>query len=423
MKKIYSLFSVIFLLTVMASCTEDTDMFENAGSDPSFVQESMFPEEDDSQSLRGSTGVAKVRYLLEAVGPEFATKLGISLKIEESQIQEIKTFTDNLVADCATEKDKFYAIYNYVGDNINYAHQGYVDNDPYPVFVTKQAVCQGYANLLKVMCYTQNIPCLVVNGNLFHGGIFYGAHAWNYAYADGAWYVCDPTNKSTVGGGPYSIKSSIYVNNLKVFSIDAVLFEDENFTYTFTNEVINVNSVKSSNSQVIVPFSTNGYKITSFNPTVNFPDEVKELIIGKNIETLGREDYIIGISHYANKLESIYIDPENEYYESNSNVVYQKVDGTYKLTFIAPMVKEVVLKPIIAFGKDNSIKYHDNLESIVFSPGTKYIDDYSVEFCKNLHTAYIPDDTEVSSKAFDGVASDFKIVRGDYTNVPEIKAE
>lgn len=425
MKKFYSFFLVASLSFAVVGCSNEEEIFADNIEEVGDVEvRSIFPEADNSTELKGTPN-NKVKYLLTNVGPEFAKGLSPKMNIESYQISEIKTFTDELVAECTTEKEKFYAIYNYVGSEIKYASEGYVDNDPYPVFLTKSAVCQGYANLLKVMCYTQDIPAVVVNGNLFHGGMFYGAHAWNYVYADGQWYVCDPTNKSTVGGGPYLMNNySSYNSNLVVASIDAVLFEDDNFTYTYTNEMINVHSVKSDSEQVVVPYSINGYMITSFNPEVKFPNEVTELVLGSNIQTLGRVDYIIGINHYANNVSSIQIDPANEYYESFCNVVYGKEAGVATtLVSIAPAAISIELKPLVAFGKDNAIKYHNCLEEIVFVPGTEYIDDYSVEFCPNLRTAYIPESTQVSERAFDEVASDFKIVRGDYTNIPQIKED
>lgn len=381
-----------------------------------------FAQADDSKVLTGDPN-EQVGRLLTDVGPEFAKGLGLNLKIEDWMIEEIKLFTDELVADCATEREKLDAIYAFVGDEVEYVHQGYVDNDPYAVFTERKAICQGFANLLKVMCYTQDIPALVANGNLIYNGMFYGAHAWNYVCADGKWYVCDPTNKATMGGGPYGIRAFSSYSHLVVSYLDAILFEDDGFTYVYNENMINVNSIKGGKEQVVVPYSTNGYKVTSFNPTTMFPDEVRELVIGANIEYMGREEYIIGINHYANKVESIQIDPESNYFTSFHNVVYKKTDGYLTLLAIAPGVKEIELKPLVVFDKDNAIKYHDNLESVVFVPGTQSINDYAVEFCPKLHTAYIPVDTEVSENAFDGVASDFEIIRGDYTNIPQIKMD
>lgn len=423
MKKFYLPFLLFALSFVVVSCSHADEDFSEAGKLPSSeVQGGIFAEPDGSKELTGTQN-NKVKNLLEAIGTDFAKGLGLGFGIEEWQLTEIKTFTDKLVTGCDTDYKKFLTIYNYVGDEIKYESYNYVDNDPYPVFANKKAVCQGYSNLLKVMCYTQNIPAIVVRGNLFYNNIFYGAHAWNYVYADGEWHVCDPTNKSTVGGGPYAMSSTSYNNTLKVLSIDAVIFEDENFTYTYNDEHLNVHTVKSNNSQVVVPYSVCGYKLTSFNPTATFPTTVEELVIGSNIQTLGRQDYIVGINHYANNVSSIQIDPENEYFESYENVVYEKSGSSYKLISIAPATKKVELKPITYFDKECAIKDHKNLEVIIFSPGTEVIDAYSVENCPNLHTAYVPTDTEVSADAFYDVAANFQIIRGDYTGIPQIKED
>lgn len=422
MKNLYSPLLFLFLIVGIVSCSNE-EIFLVDSSEQASEQaiQSIFSEADDSKELTGEANV-KIKELLADVGSDFAKSIGVNISIQSHEVEEIKSFTDQLVANCVTEKARFEAIYNYVGSEIAYAHNGGVDNNPYPVFKTKSAVCQGYANLLKVMCYTQGIPALVVNGDLYYGGKYYGSHAWNYVCADGVWYVCDPTNKSTVGGGPYEMNSlSSYNSNLVAFSIDEILFEDDNFTYVYANEMVNVHSIKSTDASVVVPYSINGYKITSFNPAKMFPYQVKELIIGSNIKSFGREDYIVGINHYANQVESIQIDPENEYFESYSNVIYAKVDETLKVLCVAPAVKVVELKPITAYYKENSIKYHDNLEVLIFSPGTQYIDAYAVEFCPKLHTAYVPNDTQLDRNSFSGVAQGFRVIRGDYTCIKPVE--
>ena len=50
--------------------------------------------------------------------------------------------TDKLVEGKDDDMDIYREIFKWITTNINYA-SGYVDNDPYPVFQTKQAICQG----------------------------------------------------------------------------------------------------------------------------------------------------------------------------------------------------------------------------------------------------------------------------------------
>jgi hypothetical protein len=169
----------------------------------------------------------------------------------------------------------------------------------------------------------------------------------------------------------------------------------------------------------VIPFSVNNLKITSLNLKSPTPEEVKEIYIGKNITSLGNN--FVGLSVNATKVEEFYIDPENSVLESFSSVIYKKNGNSYEIYLIAPLAKSIELKPIESFDKESKIKNLNNLESIVFVPGTKNIGAWTVENCPKLHTAYIPEETKVDNGAFKGVASNFKIVRGNYTNIPQIK--
>ena len=67
--------------------------------------------------------------------------------------------------------------------NVPMAHQ------PTGVFLKGQAVCEGYAEAMKLLCDRENIPCIIVVG-LGKGG----AHEWNYVQMeDGKWYGMDVT--------------------------------------------------------------------------------------------------------------------------------------------------------------------------------------------------------------------------------------
>lgn len=67
--------------------------------------------------------------------------------------------------------------------NVPMAHQ------PTGVFLNGQAVCEGYAEALKLLCDRENIPCIIVVGT-GNGG----AHEWNYVQMeDGKWYGMDAT--------------------------------------------------------------------------------------------------------------------------------------------------------------------------------------------------------------------------------------
>ena len=52
--------------------------------------------------------------------------------------------------------------------------------------------CSEHAVLLAALCRASDIPCRVVMGLLYIGGIW-GGHAWNEVWIDGAWYALDGT--------------------------------------------------------------------------------------------------------------------------------------------------------------------------------------------------------------------------------------
>ena len=267
-----------------------------------------FAKDDGASALDGSSA-KNVARLLEKSGPDIIKGMG-NINISEAQYKEIKTFTDKLVEGKDDVMDIYREIFKWITVNIKYA-SGYVDNDPYPVFQTKQAICQGYANLLTVMLHSQDIPCMNANGMLNP----VGGHAWNYVWLD-EWYVSDPTNN-----GHFRMADFESNKHLDPMSLDAVLFEDEHFVFNFYERHLNLRQVKQSGKQLTVPFSTNGFKVTSFNPVTNLPSEVEEIYIGKNIETLGES--IIGLNQHAPSVKYAYVDKENKKMESYGQVVYR----------------------------------------------------------------------------------------------------
>lgn len=53
-------------------------------------------------------------------------------------------------------------------------------------------ICGDFAKMSMELCWTQGIPCVMMDGENEIGG-----HAWNAFYADGEWHWADPTTTST----------------------------------------------------------------------------------------------------------------------------------------------------------------------------------------------------------------------------------
>ena len=425
MKKQLRLIATLALSFLMFSCTSDNDgiNLDEVNNNPQHSQEIKFPEADNSVKLSGLNS-EKINTLLTIFGSNLKNELS-KIQITEQEYNEIKEYTDKLVADCKTDMERYAKIYKDVR-TVKYAHSP-VSNDPYSVFKNRQAVCQGYADLLSVMLHSQNILCFTTNGfyNPDSNGQPYGyGHAWSIVYCNGKWYVCDPTNSDTYDTETSNIGA---YKHLVSTSFDADIYEDENFVYNFYQGHINVRRIKPSEMPAVVPYSIEGFTVTSINPEAwnineDFGNtEISELYIGKNIETIYNSDYYISLVNYKN-ISAIHVDPEHPTYLSYSNAIYEKnYVGEYMMVYVAPATTFLEVKYIKSFDKECKIKHLDKLEIVVFPEGTTNIDGTAIEHCPNLHKAYVPVSTNVADGAFFGVANDFQIIRGEYTNIPQIK--
>ena len=388
----------IFLVSCSSDDVSDSALLpsDSSSSAPMFSPEAQFPSSDGS-SLLSTTTARAVWQILGKYDPQKALQLG-QLKITDEQYAEIKSFVDeNLKAD--TQYDTYRNIFTWIVKNIKYAYDGDAYLEPYDVFTYKRCVCQGYANLLKTMCLTQGIPCLIANGSLSN----LGGHAWNYVYADGQWYVSDPTNNNQYKASSYTS----YQAKLIPQQLDLVLFEDEHFTYKFQYNQLNVNSVKpTSDSYVVVPFGIEGLRITCFALDKALPSSVEHLYLGSNITSFG--DYPSDLTSYTPHLTNIYVDTKNSKFVTYNGVVYKRPSSTTPY-FIPGGIRRLELRPMRIMEK-NVIAWLDNVEEIVIAQGTTRIEDYAVEGCPNLKTVYIPESvTYIAPKAFYN-CGDYEIV-------------
>ena len=411
--------SFLASLAMFTSCNDDTNEYSNdelQQSNPSFdYTRADFPKDDGSPKATGTIPTIAARLLLNA-DVEFCTDTVGHMDITDEQFNEIKAFADGLVAGCKTDKERYQACFDWITKNIKYGHQypdgSYVDNNPYPVFTTKYAVCQGYANLLFTMLRSQGVPVLVTNGYANP----YGGHAWNYVYCDNAWWVSDPTN-----GGSWGIKAFGSYAHLWPYSFDAILYVEQGCKFNYAWCHHNVCAIEDTNaSEFVIPFSVKGYQVTSFNPSFPLPASIKDIYLGKNIETLGEESEIIGLNLYAPNVENIHVDPANPNLASYLGAVYRKNGSDLQLYVIPAGMKCLEMMPTETLYK-NMVCYQDNLEVVIIAPGTKKIENWAFEQCPNLKIAYVPEDVEIANKAFADVHPDFQIIRGDFTNIPEVR--
>ena len=412
MKFNYTFAALFCAATLFTGCNSDSDnlsddLFEEAQCPTPNLN--FFSPADGAKELRG-TNADKVSTLLKAANADVAKGYG-NINITPKEAEEIKVFTDDLVKDCKDDLEKFKTIFNWLYTNLDYKHEyeggDFISNDPYPVFKTQVAICQGFSNLQHIMLESQNIPTLNVNGEYVN----VGGHAWNYAFIDNKWWVSDATNN-----GYFRMQDIKKYKHLQPNSIDANLFETEECTFTFSNEQLNIDSIKVEGSQFVVPYSVAGYKVTSLNPTKAVPTCIKEIYISMNIKDLGL--YYHGLEKNAPSIEAAYVSPDNIYLESYSGAIYKK--KTKLLYYIPSALKKMELLPRTVLGK-NVVYDKPGLEEVIIPNGVESIEDYAFEKCPNLRIAYIPEGVQVGERAFYDVHPDFKIVREDLTGIPEIR--
>lgn len=382
-----------------------------------------FPAVDKSaKSLDKLSPAASVNTLLEKAGTECTDTLG-RIEITEEQYDEIKAFTNGLVEGLTKQYDIYRKCFTWITSNIKYA-QGYVDNNPYPVFKTHSAVCQGYSNLLLVMLHSQSVPAMVVNGflqsSIYDGQLTGLGHAWNYVCCDGEWYVSDPTN-----GSEYKMSSlDSYKSWLAPTSMDVVVFKTDNCWYNFNECRLNISKVITEKNFFVTPYSVEGIKVTSFNPFEELPSNVREIYLGENIESLG--DNTVGLDIYAPNVEFVSVASGNKNYVSHAGVLYYS-ENYVPVEYWVPVDRNVpayipaALKCLELHAYDipaegivydkNAIYKVNGIEEIRFPQETSKLESYAVEYCPNLKVAYIPENAEVADDAFMKVHEDFRIER------------
>lgn len=420
---------VIFaLLSIQVSCSkykENPSIDKDWG--PDTPNESMFSL-PDSNALRleeGESGAARLAQIIEMMPTRaMALELGdatlpseqehvLPTNTPQERMAQIKAITDGIVKDCEDDFQRYEAIFDWIGQNINY---GQADNDAFEVLSNRVAVCQGFTNLLRCMCYTQGIASIGVYGQLGE----YGAHAWAYVYA-GRWIVSDPTN-----GAWYELADMHkYENSLIAQSADRVFFEDECFKYAFVNanwavcEILPSASktamcsdvaglsvaspgLSSSAVEISIPYSAGGLVVTHLNLWRNLPDEVNSLYLGENIEDIGD----LSVEANTSLLKNVFVQQNNIFLENYKGLIYKRgADVPY---FIPPALKLIELKPIKVMGK-NFIYNHMQIRKLILPKGIEKIEEYAVENCPNLLEVVIPSDCQYTDKSFVGVSEEFKV--------------
>ena len=377
-----------------------------------------FAEPDNFSKQLNGTPSENLMAIFESTGPKIITSMG-RMNITEEQFQEIKAFTYNLVKSCTTDTEKYNKIFGWIRENVNYGHS---DPDPYAVFQNKLCVCQGYANLITVMCYSQDIPIVVVNGLLHmpEYGIW-GGHAWAYTCLDGVWTVSDPTNDGT-----WAMSNTGQYKHLKPSEADVDLFADDYAVYRYFDSKINVDRVTTTSNPLVVPYSVGGFVINSFNPSEALPATITDIYLGENIITLGdnieANNMRLSSTNYGDAICAIYVDEKNPALLGHKGVVYRKNGDEVEPYYIPGGMEFVEMLPLEVVGK-NTICNHRHVKEIYFPAGTMRIEDYAIEACPKLERIYVPEGAEIANEALYDCPQNVEIIRGIPNSIKHIYAD
>ncbi len=355
----------------------------------------------------------RVRTILSKINPKELLNLDYD-DITPEELNEIKIATNKIVAGNSTETDKYNAIFKWIIKEIAYElvpENGSRDaNRAGRILKNRKAVCQGYANLLKAMCYTQNIPAVITLGACYWQGKFIGDHAWNYVYVDGKWIVSDPTWHRQFKEVEEFEKHSYY---LRPHTLAQNLSSNKWFDVAYRNELISFIKFKFAAPVAIkLPLSWQGLAIASLDPIKLIPKHIKSLQLSNNIISFGKEENnasgIVNMG-YGKFIEQFGIADDNPVLEFADGVVYKAKGNKMGILYILDTQATIKLKYGEIFDK-NIIINKANLKHLYFPTTATRIEAYAVEHCPLLETVYIPKGCHYEKKAFFDCNSSFKIV-------------
>lgn len=126
-----------------------------------------------------------------------------------------KQLTDKVTSSCIGSRQKAYAIFNWICDNIAYD----VDYRIYhadEAMAAGKGVCQAYAEIFYLMCEAAGVKAEIVVGNAHEEGGGMVGHAWNFVYVTGnsGFFVDSCWGAGGVGSGKFYKQKKDYWFNV-----------------------------------------------------------------------------------------------------------------------------------------------------------------------------------------------------------------
>lgn len=103
--------------------------------------------------------------------------------------QALSSAFESVNVDTSNRYNFVKSVHDYLCNSVTYINDYASCHDVYGTLVNKKAVCQGYAETMKMFCNYYKVPCVCISGTA-NGG----AHMWNAIQMDdGKWYLLDIT--------------------------------------------------------------------------------------------------------------------------------------------------------------------------------------------------------------------------------------
>ncbi|MBU3101912.1 MULTISPECIES: transglutaminase domain-containing protein [Clostridium] len=139
----------------------------------------------------------------------------------------------------STDREKIAYINDEVVSMVSYNHgtRDVIDGSAYGALVNHQAVCEGYAKAVQLLCSKVGIPCVKAYGD---------NHMWNEVYVEGKWLMVDATWNDTG-------------NNRKIFLIPGYKQSDtglDEFSIVHHIQSNSGNAYMKKEQEILAPGST-----------------------------------------------------------------------------------------------------------------------------------------------------------------------
>lgn len=136
-----------------------------------------------------SDGTVKLAELYARIGIYTEASTYTSWELVEQYYNQINNIITNFEITGSTRYEKLKSIHDQICNLTVYDSNGSMAHEPTGLLLEGKAVCEGYAEVFKMLCDREMIPCINVVG-LGDGG----AHKWNSVQMeDGKWYGVDVT--------------------------------------------------------------------------------------------------------------------------------------------------------------------------------------------------------------------------------------